>query len=510
MEGPALETEDFEGPMRGLNLAGRPPESCDSARSATRRLPRPFGRYTLVHRLATGGMAELYLALLKGDFGFEKLVAVKCVLPFFQDEPEFIAMLLDEARLAATLSHPNVVHVFDAGQVDGTYYLAMEYIEGGDLRTLLRRMVAYGERRPPLEHSLLIVTQVLAGLAHAHGKCDFDGSPLSIVHRDISPHNVLVTHSGDVKIVDFGIARGAMQLGERTKAGVLKGKAAYMAPEQAMGKPVDRRSDLFSVGVLLFELTTGSRLFKGESETETLWRVCYGELPSPKDLCPVYPRELEAIVTKALEREPARRYQSAREMLTDLESFAENARLSLSRPAFARWAEPFLADTRAHQQQLFLTIRAREGSEVPEPASEPPQSGDRCLDGYSSSPRPGSNSSTPPPLADTGGPTSTLPSPSLEAIARSRSRVGQSWRFAAVLCLLVATVMALVLAWQEPDGWLARRVSALPGARPLVTRLQSSLGVALDRAWPHRVRRSAAVLVPASAVPSQRTGALKR
>jgi serine/threonine-protein kinase len=160
-----------------------------------------------MRRLASGGMAELYLALLQGDFGFEKLVAVKCVLPFFQDEPEFIGMLLDEARLAATLSHPNIVHVFDAGQVDGTYYLAMEYIQGADLRTLLRRMVALGDRRPPLEHALLVVTQILAGLAHAHAKCDFDGAPLHIVHRDISPHNVLVTYDGNVKIWNWRTQR---------------------------------------------------------------------------------------------------------------------------------------------------------------------------------------------------------------------------------------------------------------------------------------------------------------
>jgi serine/threonine-protein kinase len=440
-------------------------------------------------------MAELYLALLQGDFGFEKLVAVKCVLPFFRDEPEFIAMLLDEARLAATLSHPNIVHVFDAGQVDGTYYLAMEYIEGADLRTLLRRMVALGERRPPLEHALLVVTQVLAGLAHAHAKCDFDGTPLSIVHRDISPHNVLVTYGGDVKIVDFGIARGALQLGERTKAGVLKGKAAYMSPEQASGRPVDGRSDLFSVGVLLFELSTGCRLFRGETETETLWRVCYGELPRPTDLCPVYPRDLEAIVAKALERDPAQRYQRARDMLADLESFAASARLSLSRAAFARWAEPFLADTRARQQELFRGIR---DSDPADPASEPPESGDRSLRGHSSRRPPCSPSSTPPPLSDTAGRSVTLPSQPLGSVRR-RSWLSPSWRMAAALFILVGALGALAVAREDQNGWLAQRLSAMPGGRTVVTHLQGWVGGALERAWPTRPRAMSPSPVPSAA-----------
>ena len=426
-----------------------------------------------MRRLGSGGMAELYLALLQGDFGFEKLVAVKCVLPFFQDEPEFISMLLDEARLAATLSHPNIVHVFDAGHVDGTYYLAMEYIQGADLRTLLRRMVALGDRRPPLEHSLLVVTQVLAGLAHAHAKCDFDGTPLRIVHRDISPHNVLVTYDGNVKIVDFGIARGALQLGERTKAGVLKGKAAYMSPEQASGRPVDGRSDLFSAGVLLFELTTGCRLFKGETETETLWRVCYGELPRPSDLSGAYPRELEAIVMKALEREPAGRYQLAEQMLSEVESFAGRAHLSLSRPEFARWAEPFLADTRAREQELFHGIRELD---LADPASEPPQSGDRSSPGVASRPRRYSPSSTPPPLADTGGRSVTLPS---QPLGRKRSWLRPRWRIATAMVVLVVVVGALAVAREDRNGWLTQRLSAVPGGKTVATHLQRWVGGAL-------------------------------
>jgi serine/threonine protein kinase len=434
--------------MRSKHSAWRPLHECLPARWSTRNLPRAFGPYTLLHRLASGGMAELYLGLLRGNFGFEKLVVVKCVLPFYEEEPAFIALLLDEARLAATLSHPNIVQVFAAGEIDGTYYIAMEHVEGLDLRGLLRRMVALGEQRPPLEHALLLIRQLLAGLGYAHDKCDFQGQPLFIVHRDISPHNVLVTHAGDVKIADFGIAKSAAQLGERSKAGVLKGKAAYMSPEHANGQKVDQRSDLFAVGVLLFELSTGKRLFKADNEAETLRLVCYEEYPRPSDVRPDYPPGLERIVMRALARDPAARHQHAHQMLAELEAFAEGARLFCSRLAFARWAEPFFADARARDQGLLRAIGSLAGSETDVHAEE--------ISGSPVAATPAPGSGTP----SRSGMRRSFDAAALALLVRRRR-----WQALGGFAAVLALVVALLAAGRSPSGWLGQQLGVIPGAR---------------------------------------------
>jgi serine/threonine-protein kinase len=196
----------------------------------------------------------------------------------------FIDMLLHEARIAATLSHPNIVQIFDVGQVDGTYFIAMEHVHGEDLRSMVRQMRKKGVTDFPLEHAISIILGVCAGLAYAHEKTDLDGRPLNIVHRDISPQNVVVTFTGDVKIVDFGIAKSDVRLHDNTRSGRLKGKVPYMSPEQARGDVVDWRSDIFAAGVMLFELTTGKRLFKGSSEYETLKLICDREYPLPSQI----------------------------------------------------------------------------------------------------------------------------------------------------------------------------------------------------------------------------------
>src|SRR5690349_13479140 len=227
-------------------------------------LPRQFGKYTLLRKLASGGMAEIFLALHRSMAGFEKLVVIKRILPAMNQDAAFIDMLLHEARVAATLSHPNIVQTFDVGQVDGTFFIAMEHIHGEDIRSIVRAMKKSAVTEFPLEHTLAIVLGMCAGLAYAHDKRDLDGQTLDIVHRDISPQNIVVTFTGDVKIVDFGIAKSTSGA-EDTKSGKLKGKVPYMSPEQASGGHVDWRSDIFATGVMLFELTTGKRLFKGAS-----------------------------------------------------------------------------------------------------------------------------------------------------------------------------------------------------------------------------------------------------
>lgn len=287
-----------------------------------------LGRYQIVRRLALGGMAELFLARAAGVQGFEKQVVIKRVLPQLATEPEFVDMFLDEARLAAGLHHPNIAQVFDIGREGGSYFFAMEYVPGRDLHQILRALRGRGERLSP-EHAVAIALAVCAGLHHAHEATDAGGRPLGIVHRDVSPSNVVVTFDGAVKLLDFGIAEAASHRAV-TRAGLLKGKMAYMSPEQCKGAAVDRRSDVFCVGILLYEMTTGTPLYAGDSDYAILHQIADMDAPRPSSRRPDYPPELEAIVLRALARNPARRYRTAEELQLDLENYAREHKLVLS------------------------------------------------------------------------------------------------------------------------------------------------------------------------------------
>jgi eukaryotic-like serine/threonine-protein kinase len=331
-----------------------PPPSGGSAVPEGDGLPRRFGKYTLIRKLATGGMAELFLALQKSVAGFEKLLVIKRILPAMNQDKGFIDMLLHEARIAATLSHANIVQIFDVGQVDGTYFIAMEHVHGEDLRGIVRQMRKKGVIEFPLEHAIEIMLGVTSGLSYAHEKRDLDGSPLNIVHRDISPQNVVVTFSGDVKIVDFGIAKSDTKMHTETQSGKLKGKVPYMSPEQARGESLDARSDVFAVGVMLFELTTGRRLFKGQSEFETLKLICEREYPRPSSVRPGYPAELEAIVMKALAKDREARFQSAREMQSALEEYVRRERIPVSNVALTQYMQSLFEDKLQAQKEQLL------------------------------------------------------------------------------------------------------------------------------------------------------------
>ncbi len=313
-------------------------------------LPRKFAKYTLLRKLATGGMAELFLALQKSVAGFEKLIVIKRVLPQMVEDRSFIDMLLQEARIAATLSHPNIVQIYDVGEAEGSFYIAMEHIHGEDIRSVIRQMRAKDYPEFPVEHALAIALGVCAGLNYAHEKKDLDGHPLGIVHRDISPQNVLMTFSGDIKIVDFGIAKSDTKMITETKSGRLKGKVPYMSPEQARGEKIDGRSDIFSAGVMLFELTTGRRLFKGQSEFETLKLICDRDYPLPSSVRSGYPPALESIVMKALAKDPTERYQTARQMQNALEEFIREERVAVSSSALQQFMQSLFEDKLASQQ----------------------------------------------------------------------------------------------------------------------------------------------------------------
>ncbi len=279
-----------------------------------------LGKYTLVRKLATGGMAEVFLARADGPMGFAKKCVVKRILPHFNDDPRFIEMFLGEARLAAELNHPNLVQIFDFGEANGQYFIAMEYIDGPNVRVLNQ---ATRRQQGPMDFALAarIIYLAAEGLHFAHELRNEQGEFLNLVHRDISPDNILVSRNGGVKVVDFGIAKASSQP-HLTKSGMIKGKMAYMPPEQLARETLDRRSDLFALGIVLYELVTGGMPFDATSEVSIIQAIMSQQpLERPSVYRPDCPPALEAIVNKCLEKDRERRYQSCRELQADLDQF---------------------------------------------------------------------------------------------------------------------------------------------------------------------------------------------
>ena len=295
--------------------------------------PVPFGRYTLIERLAIGGMAEIYRAKVSGIGGFEKPVAIKRMLPQYGSDRGYIDMLLDEARIMAALDHANVVQILDVGQVGAQYYLAMELVDGLDLYRILRTLHERGVQLPA-EAAAFIVREVLTGLHHAHNRLAPDGRPLNIVHRDVSPQNVLLSWEGDVKLIDFGIAKADARL-TTTGSGIIKGKFQYMSPEQARGQPLDVRTDIFSAGILLWETLTASPAYEDSAEDALINRVREANIPAPSTARADVPHMVEGIVMRALSVDPDERFQTAAEFHRALTAFlatraVEFTRLDLS------------------------------------------------------------------------------------------------------------------------------------------------------------------------------------
>lgn len=277
-----------------------------------------FGQYVLVEKIATGGMAEVWKARMRGVEGFQKIVAIKKILPHLSDNQDFIEMFVDEAKLAAQLNHNNIIHIYDLGKIQSSYYIAMEYIDGYDLKTILRR----GEERThpmTVELALFIASKLASALDYAHRKKDFEEREMGLVHRDVSPQNVLVSQEGDIKLCDFGIAKAASKA-SHTQAGALKGKLQYMSPEQAWGRSIDRRSDIFALATVLFEMLTNRKLFTGDNELSILEQVREARVQPPSLQNDEVPPEVDQIVIKALQKDPANRYQTAGEMARDLDA----------------------------------------------------------------------------------------------------------------------------------------------------------------------------------------------
>jgi serine/threonine protein kinase len=291
-------------------------------------LPQPisFGKYTLFERIGRGGMADVFKARVQGPAGFERIFVVKRILPHLSDDPTFTKMFIDEAKLAARLTHPNIVQVFELGSVDNEYFMSMEYVRGRDLAETMRTQWArVGPPRPELV--AYIGREMCRALAYAHDFTAEDGTRLGMIHRDISPSNVMLSNEGAVKILDFGIAKAlGGEKDESTKTGTLKGKFAYMAPEQTVSNEIDRRIDIFATGIVLHEILTGRRLFKGENDLQTIEKVRQCDVPPPSLHNPLCPPEMDNIVLKALAKNPLERFQSASEMADALDDIVHAAR----------------------------------------------------------------------------------------------------------------------------------------------------------------------------------------
>lgn len=274
-------------------------------------------KYKILEKLDSGGMAEVYVAQSEALRGFKKRVAIKRILPHLTKNQKFVQMFLDEARLSLQLEHANIVSVFDLGKADAAYFIVMEYVDGTNLKKVIESHMR-ARRTLPVEQSIYVMREVCEALSYAHELVDMSsGEPLGIVHRDVSPPNILISKRGEIKMVDFGLAKATSQL-EETDPGVVKGKFSYLSPEGASGLNVDRRADIFSVGILLFELLTGQRLFYGESDYHTVELVRKAEVPRITSLNPAIPADMEGILGRALAKNPEDRYQHARDLSEDL------------------------------------------------------------------------------------------------------------------------------------------------------------------------------------------------
>ncbi len=308
----------------------------------------PQQRYKVLEKIAAGGMAEVYRAESAGLEGFKKIVAIKRVLPHLSEKKQFIGMFLDEARVSAHLSHSNCVQVFDIGVGDNTYFIVMEYVDGSDLKGVIEHRRKHNQPFP-VEEACLICVRICEGLAYAHELVDGKGENLHIVHRDMSPPNVLITRHGEVKIVDFGLAKANSQL-ERSEPGIIKGKFSYLSPEAAKGLAVDGRTDIFAVGIILWELLAGRRLFMGESDLETVRMVQSARVPSIREINRNVPVELEQVMMKALTEDPNQRYLRARDFGAALNELLFKLGRSVSSFDIAKLVEPIRQEREAKKR----------------------------------------------------------------------------------------------------------------------------------------------------------------
>src|SRR5437870_5830845 len=357
----------------------------------------PIGKYKLVRLIASGGMAEVYLARQAGAAGFEKLVCLKRILPHLARDRQFVEMFLNEARLAARLDHPNIVSIFDLGEANGNYFIAMEFIDGPSLRAVAKRTHERDELLP-IPEIVKIISMAAGGLQYAHDLSGTDGKPLGLVHRDISPDNILVHRNGAAKVVDFGIAKAA-DSGGMTRTGTLKGKVAYMPPEQLRGDPLDRRVDVFALGVVLYELLAGQRPWSGDSEVSLIGKIMTEDPPPLATLRPDAPAGLTAVIDRALAKDRDARYASCHDLQADLEALQVSLGQTITAARISDFARAYAEPVAIPDETTGPALRALEaemngtGPVRPVPASRPPPPGRE----------PGTRVPPPPPPRDRRG-----------------------------------------------------------------------------------------------------------
>jgi eukaryotic-like serine/threonine-protein kinase len=411
--------------------------------------PIPFGKYYLLDRVNTGGMAEVFRAKAFGVEGFERIVAVKRILPSIAADTDFITMFIDEAKLAVQLNHANIAQIFDLGKVRESYFIALEYVHGKDLRAVFD-LVRSRNARVPVELACYVMMKICEGLDYAHRKRDSAGRELELVHRDVSPQNMLISFDGDVKLIDFGIAKAVGQ-SSRTRTGILKGKFGYLSPEQVRGEAIDQRSDIFGIGIVLYELLTGERLFVGDSDFSTIEKVRSVEITPPRELNPAIPKSLERAVMRALSRDREARYQSALELHDELQTVLhERARSgqTFGRKELSAWMVQHFPEDAARDPEEVGDLEGAESlatssTDVP-PIVEPTESNavhketrdvpEEAKNKHPStilgmpavlppadlaSPQPGKRSSLPPPPPRNGGASTRPPMPPSPGRGRS-------------------------------------------------------------------------------------------
>lgn len=336
-----------------------------------------LGRYELVRKIAAGGMAEIFLARQWGAGGFFRDVVVKRFYKHLAEHPRQLRMFQDEARLLAALSHPNIPQVFELGYDEGCWYIAMEYVDGWNVADLWRQGAKLGVGMP-MQVAIGIVMQTCEALHHAHERTDRARRPLRIVHRDVTPQNIMLTRDGVAKLMDFGVAQTTAR--RDTEAGAVRGTFSYMAPEQVRAKPLDKRADVFAVGVILYELTTGTRLFRG-TDVQIMTQVVEQDVPPPSSRVPDYPRDLEEIVLAALHRDRARRTPSAAHLAWRLEEFAQRHGLLVGPRAVARYVSQVIPAEPVLEEDLALVESGRSGEGPSDWRGSPPgESPDPDLD----------------------------------------------------------------------------------------------------------------------------------
>ncbi len=356
-----------------------------------------FGKYILLEKLAAGGMAEVYLAKSAGANGVNKFVAIKRILPQFSNNQEFIEMFQEEAKVSVNLNHSNVVSIYDFGIEKGQFFIVMEFVEGRNLRQIINELKKFN-RSIKIEEAVYIVKEAAAGLDHAHRCVDqHTGRPLNITHRDMSPQNIMISFEGEAKVIDFGIAKKSEENGEETKAGTLKGKFAYMSPEQAEAEEVDPRTDVFALGIILWELLANDRLFTGSNENAILRKVRECQTPPIRKINPLVPVELERIVTKALAKDKNVRYQTAATLQKDLNRFLNTQYPDFSPHDFSKTVIDCFKNAYAEGREKLITYAKIDISEK-EPVSFAPPAEEKSNSASDAAAKAANNNQAPPPM----------------------------------------------------------------------------------------------------------------